>query len=320
MTASDHGSRTGQTIVPCLWFDDQAEEAAKFYTSLFPDSSIVATSRYPTGFDNPSGKPRGSVMTVELEIAGTPFTALNGGPHFKINPAISFILNFDPSKDPRARESLDAVWQTLSQGGTALMPLDKYPFSERYGWLADRFGVSWQLILSDPSGEERPFVVPSLMFVGPVAGRAEEAIRFYTSVFEDSRHGMVARYGPGQDPDKPGTIMYADFMLRGQWLAAMDSAQEHAFGFNEGVSLQVPCRIQDEVDHYWSKLADGGEEGPCGWLKDRFGVSWQVVPTRFIEMMSTGEAGMPGFERAFQAMLGMKKLDIGALETAYSEK
>jgi predicted 3-demethylubiquinone-9 3-methyltransferase (glyoxalase superfamily) len=200
------------------------------------------------------------------------------------------------------------------------MALDRYPFSERYGWIADRFGVSWQLILSDPGGEQRPFVVPSLMFAGAVVGRAEEAIRLYTSVFDNSRHGMVARYGPGQDPDEPGTIMFADFMLSGQWFAAMDSAQEHAFGFNEGVSLQVLCKDQDEVDHYWSKLSDGGEEGPCGWLKDRFGLSWQVVPTRLVEMMSAGEAGKPGFDRAFQAMLRMKKLDIEKLDRAYRDK
>jgi predicted 3-demethylubiquinone-9 3-methyltransferase (glyoxalase superfamily) len=160
-------------------------------------------------------------------------------------------------------------------------------------------------------------VVPSLLFVGAGAGRAEEAIRFYTSAFEDSRQGVVARYGPGREPDKPDTIMFADFMLNGHWLAAMDSAQDHSFAFNEAVSLEVRCRNQSEVDRYWERLSEGGEEGPCGWLKDRFGVSWQIVPTRFMEILQGDEGGR---ERAFQAMLEMKKPDIGKLEQAYSGK
>lgn len=306
-------------IAPCLWFDDEAEPAAELYTSLFPDARVTGVSRYPQSFDNPSQKPRGSVMTVEFEIAGTPFTALNGGPYFKTNPSISFFLNFDPSKDPDARKRLDATWERLAEGGKVLMPIDEYPFSARYGWVQDRFGVSWQLILSDPDGPERPFVVPSLLFVGPNAGRAEEAIGFYRSVFRDSGEGVTARYPAGMAPDREGTIMYADFQLAGQWFAAMDSAQEHAFGFNEAVSLQIPCRDQAEVDRYWEALSEGGEEGPCGWLKDRFGVSWQVVPEGFIEIMKKGEAAGPGYERAFQAMLEMKKLDVKALEDAWKK-
>jgi predicted 3-demethylubiquinone-9 3-methyltransferase (glyoxalase superfamily) len=320
MTTTNGGRPPGGRIAPCIWFDDAAEAAATFYTDLFPDARILATSRYPKGFDNPAGKPRGSVVTVEFEIAGVHFTALNGGPHLRPNPSISCILNFDPSRDPKARENLDATWAALSEGGRALMPLDAYPFSPRYGWTTDRFGVSWQLILSDPSGDPRPFVVPSLLFTGAVAGRAEEAIAFYTSVFEDSRTGLVARYGEGQAPDVPGTIMYADFMLDGQWLAAADSAQAHAFAFDEGVSLQVLCDSQAEVDRFWSKLSEGGEEGVCGWLKDGFGVSWQVVPTRLIEMMTAGAADGAGYERAFREMLGMKKLDLGKLESAFSAR
>lgn len=307
------------TIAPCLWFDDEAEEAAAFYTGLFPDSRTAATSRYPESFDNPSEKPRGSVMTVEVELAGTPFTLLNGGPAFEPNPSISFILNFDPSRDPDAREHLDATWEALAPGGEVRMPLDTYPFSQRYGWLEDRFGVNWQLMLTDPEGDERPFIVPSLTFVGEVAGRAEEAIELYASVFDGSKRGIEARYGPDQPHDEEGTLMFADFMIEGQWLAAMDSAHpDHAFTFDEGVSLQVLCEGQTEVDRYWEALtADGGEESVCGWLEDPFGVSWQVVPTSFVEMMREGEAAGPGYERAFRAMLEMKKLDIAALEAAY---
>lgn len=306
------------TISPCLWFDDQAEQAAKVYTDLFPESRVTGTSRYPESFDNPSQKPRGSVMTVELEIAGTPFTLLNGGPQVRPNPSISFILNFDPSRDPEARENLDASWEALSQGGEVRMPLDTYPFSERYGWIEDRFGVNWQLMLTDPEGEQRPFLVPSLMFVGDVVGRAEEAIELYTSVFEDAQRGVEARYPPGMEPDKEGTLMFADFQIAGQWLACMDSAHEHAFSFDWGVSLQVLCEDQAEVDHHWEGLrAGGGEAEACGWLKDRFGVSWQVVPTSFVERMRAGQDQGPGYERAFQAMLEMTKLDVATLEAAF---
>lgn len=303
------------TISPCLWFNDQAEEAAAFYTDLLPNSSTTGTTRYPTGVDNPSEKPPGSVLTVEFELAGVPFTALNGGPDFTPNPSISFMLNFDPSQDPDARESLEATWEALSDGGTPLMPLDEYPFSELYGWVQDRFGVSWQLILSDPEGEDRPFLVPSLLFVGDVVGRAEEAMDVYTAVFENARRGETARYPAGMEPEQEGTLMFADFTLDDQWFACMDSAQEHDYTFSEGISLQILCANQDEVDHYWDALtADSGEEGPCGWLTDRFGVSWQVVPRSLVEMMTAGEAG---YERAFEAMLEMKKLDIEALEEAF---
>lgn len=303
------------TISPCLWFDDDAEDAAEWYVDLLPESSITGTTRYPEGVDNPSGKPRGSVMTVEFELASVPFTALNGGPVFTPNPSISFILNFDPSRDSHAREQLEATWEALSEDGTPLMPLDEYPFSALYGWIQDRFGVTWQLMLTDPDGDDRPFLVPSLMFVGDVVGQAETAMNHYTTVFEHSHQGEIVRYPPGMAPDQEGTMMFADFTLADQWMACMDSAQEHDFTFNEGVSLQIYCADQDEVNYYWDALtADGGEEGQCGWLTDRFGVRWQVVPTRLSEMTTTGDAG---YERVFNAMLDMKKLDIEALETAY---
>ncbi len=115
--------------------------------------------------------------------------AISAGPEFKFNPSVSFFVNFDPSRDKDARKNLDALWEGLSEGGTALMPLDKYPFSDRFGWIQDKFGLSWQLILPIPAGEDRPFIIPSLMFVGDVAGRAEEAINLYLSVFRELENG-----------------------------------------------------------------------------------------------------------------------------------
>lgn len=300
---------TTTKIVPHLWFDTEAEEAAAFYTSLFPDSKItnVTTLR-----DTPSG----DTPVVSFELAGHRFMAISAGPLFEPNPSISFFLNFDPSTDPDARENLEAMWQKLSEGGTALMPLDKYPFSELYGWVEDRYGISWQLILSDPEGEPRPFIVPSLLFVGDVAGRAEEAMHLYMSIFEDAREGTVARYGPDQEHDEEGTIMFADFVLEGQWFAAMDSAHpDHAFAFNEAISLVVHCETQEEIDHYWDALSAVPEAEQCGWLKDQFGVSWQIVPAALGEMMAEGTPEQ--VDRVTQAFLPMKKLDVAELRRAY---
>jgi predicted 3-demethylubiquinone-9 3-methyltransferase (glyoxalase superfamily) len=299
-----------QKITPHLWFDKEAEEAAKFYTSIFSNSKITNIT---TIHEVPT--PTGDCDIVSFELNGQPFMAINAGSLFKFNPSVSFIVNFDPSRDKNARENLDVLWEKLAQGGTALMPLDKYLFSERYGWIQDKYGLSWQLILSNPEGEERPAIVPSLMFVGAVAGRAEEAVDFYLSVFRNSKRGIVARYGKGQEPDKEGTIMFSDFMLEGRWLAAMDSAREHEFAFNEAISLLIPCETQEEIDYYWEKLSADPNAEQCGWLKDKFGVSWQVWPTAMGEMMTKGTPEQVA--RVTEAFLPMKKFDIATLRRAY---
>lgn len=295
-------------ITPHLWFDAEAREAAEFYTSLLPESSITNIS---TLHDTPSG----DCDVVAFQLAGHPFMAISAGPIFKFNPSISFFLNFDRSGDPDAQKQLDAVWQKLLQGGKALMPLDRYPFSERYGWVQDRFGLSWQLILSDPKGEERPFIVPSLLFTGSVCGKAEEAVTFYTSLFKHSRQGIVARYPHGMEPDREGTIMYSDFMIENQWFAAMDSAREHNVAFNEAVSLMVSCDTQDEIDYYWKRLSAVPAAEQCGWCKDRYGVSWQIVPAALDAMMRNGTREQ--IDRITQAFLPMKKFDIATLQKAF---
>jgi predicted 3-demethylubiquinone-9 3-methyltransferase (glyoxalase superfamily) len=294
------------SIVPCIWFDGQAEHAAAFYVQTFPNGRITATSRYPESCDNPSGKPRGSVLTVELEVAGQRFTALNGGPEFVPNPSISFFVHVD------ATEEATRLFTDLADGGEVLMPLDRYPWSERYGWVKDRFGVSWQVI----AGRRQPggaTIVPCLMFAGPQHARAEEAMRAYAEVFPGGRIVSVERYAAGEGP--PGTVKHGRFVLAGQELVAMDSHIEHGVSFNEALSLQVMCKDQAELDRYWNALADGGEHGPCGWLKDRFGLSWQVAPKHMADWMTSTDTAAR--DRTFEAMLEMKKLDIAALERAY---
>lgn len=296
MTAKTPPSR----IVPCIWLDDQAEAAAELYTSSL-GGEVSAVARYPESFDNPGQMPRGSVMTVELEAGGQRFTLLNGGPHFRANPSISFFL---AAKD---EAEVTRLHDALVEGGTTLMPLDAYPWSPRYAWVQDRFGVSWQIMLGDPT----PRVLPCLMFANALSGRAEEAMEAYTRVFPDGRVVSIDRYADGP---ATGKVAHGRFEIGGQTMAAMDAPGPHDFTFDEGLSIQVMCDDQAEVDHYWDALAEGGSHGPCGWLKDRFGVSWQVVPKQMNEW--TAHPDPAARDRAFQAMLRMQKLDVAALERA----
>lgn len=292
-----------KTIVPHLWYDKEAKEAAMFYTSIFPDSIITNETTL-------QNTPSGDADIISFELWGQKFMAISAGPYFKFNPSISFMVNFDPSREKDAREKLDEVWKKLSVGGTVLMPLDKYPFSERYGWIQDKYGLSWQLILTNPEGEERPTIIPSLLFVGDKYGKAEEAIHFYLSLFKYVKQGHIARYPQSMGTEIDGKIMFADFMLEHQWFVAMDSAEDHKFTFNEAVSFIVYCDSQEEIDYYWDKLSAVSEAEQCGWLKDQYGISWQIVPKEMEEMMS----GTPEQVVAVnQATLKMKKLDLAEL-------
>jgi predicted 3-demethylubiquinone-9 3-methyltransferase (glyoxalase superfamily) len=295
-----------QKITPNLWFDGNAKEATDFYVSVFPDSKVISTTNYPNSKEEGladfqlelAGKP----LTVEFELGGMKFTAINAGPEFKFNPSISFMLNFDPSTDEQAEAHLNELWEKLIEGGEALMPIDSYPFSRRYGWVKDRYGLTWQLILTNPEGEPRPFITPSLMFIGDNNNKAEEAIDFYTSVFKDAKKGNLARYGQDTGPAKADSLMYGDFTLSGQWLAAMDSGVEHDFNFNEAISLSISCKDQAEIDYFWEKLSSVPESEQCGWCKDKYGVSWQIVPENMGELMKKPDA--------FAHLMQMKKLVI----------
>jgi predicted 3-demethylubiquinone-9 3-methyltransferase (glyoxalase superfamily) len=251
---------------------------------------------------------------VSFDLLGHTFMAISAGPLFTINPSISFMINFDPAHDSEAAQHLDILWNKLSDGGKILMPLGAYPFSQHYGWVQDKFGVSWQLILTNPAGEERPRIIPSLLFVGDVCGKAEEATNMYLSIFKDSHRGTLARYPAGMPLDKEGTVMFTDINLLGQWFVAMDSAANHAFRFNEAVSLIITCDTQEEIDYYWSKLSADPRAEQCGWLKDKFGVSWQVVPRMMSEIFK--EHDEAALKRVTAAFLKMKKFDIEKIKKA----
>ena len=295
-----------QKITPNLWFNGNAEEAAQYYTAIFPDSSVIDTQYYPQtaqeGLADFQLDMAGKALTVEVSLTGHNFVLINAGPEFTPNPSISFMVNFDPSRDNNAKQNLDDMWQKLMDGGQALMPLDKYPFSEWYGWVKDKYGITWQLILTDPDGDERPFIIPSLMFGGAAQNRAAEAIDFYLEVFSNTKAGLRYPYGEPTGPAGADNLMFAEFQIENQWFVANDSGVEQPFTFNEAISLEVRCKDQAEIDHLWEKLSSVPESEQCGWCKDKFGVSWQIVPENMGELMQR-----PG---AYSKMMAMKKLVI----------
>lgn len=297
-------------ITPHLWFDKEAYEAVKFYSSVFPNFKTTAEVTLD-GVPSPTG----DTNIINFQIDDQPFIAINAGPDFKPNPSISFFVNFDPSKDPNAEQNLQNLWDKMIVGGEALMELSEYPFSKKYGWVADKFGVTWQLMLTDPKGELRPFIIPSLLFTQDVAGKAEEAINFYRDVFTDAKLGTIARYPKGMEPDKEGTIMFSEIFMHNTWVVAMDSAHDHKFKFSEGISLLVPCDTQEEIDYYWNKLSAVPEAEQCGWLKDKFGVSWQISPTNIDKLMAEGTPEQR--DRVVKAFLQMKKFNLAELDKAF---
>jgi len=289
------------TITPHLWFDKEAKEAAEFYTSLLPDSRVthVTTLR---------NTPSGDCDVVSFVLANQPFMAISAGPLFKFNPSISFHVKC------KTKDEVDAIWEKLSSGGKILMPLAAYPFSERYGWLEDQYGLSWQVIYAGNT-EIQQTITPVLMFVGPVCGKTEEAVTFYTSIFHHANTFFLTRYGQGEEPDREGTVQYVAFTLEGMEFGAMDSARDHHFAFNEAISFLVPCETQEEIDYYWEKLSADPQAEQCGWLKDKFGLSWQVWPTAIGEMMKNGTREQ--IDRITQAFLPMKKFDLATIQRAY---
>lgn len=289
-----------QKIVPHLWFDNQAKEAAKLYTSLFKDSKITST-RIIT--DTPSG----DCDIVNFELSTQEFMAISAGPYFKFTPAISLFVVFDSEKE------IDEVWNKLVDGGSVMMEYQKYPFAHKYGWLQDKYGLSWQLSWSEHHQLQQK-ITPLFMFTGEVAGKTKEAIEYYTGIFQDSKTEMLVPYEKG-DGDKEGYIKHSRFALAGQVFMAMDSSLAHNLNFNEAISLIVNCVDQDEIDYYWQKLSAVPESEQCGWLKDKFGVSWQIVPTDMNEMMERGSQEQ--IDRVTKAFLQMKKFDISELKKAY---
>lgn len=295
---------TTHKITPHLWFDTQAKAAAEFYVSLFPNSAVEHLTVLR---DTPSGD---SDM-VTFTLAGQPYMAISAGPFFTPNPSVSFIVNCATVAE------VDALWARLSDGGTALMPLDAYPFNPHFGWVQDRFGISWQVSVTDGQRGDQPMIVPCLLFAGENFGRAAEAIRYYTSVFKNAQPGQIMYNPDALRADGAPTVLFANFLLEGQQFTIIESGEAHGFTFNEAISFIVGCETQAEIDHYWAQLSAVPDAEQCGWLKDKYGVSWQISPTALDVMIREGTPVQA--QRVIQTFMPMKKLDIAALERAYRD-
>jgi predicted 3-demethylubiquinone-9 3-methyltransferase (glyoxalase superfamily) len=296
-----------QRIIPHLWYDSDAEAAARRYVELIPGSAIGPVVRYPEAGKEIHGRRPGSVMTVSFRLGDTEVMALNGGPLFHFSPAISLFVVLEEEA------AVDRLWQGLVEGGSVLMPLDRYDWSAKYGWLADRWGLTWQIALGKHADTGHT-VTPSLLFAGDRAGQAEAAIQHYVAAFPGSRVDGILRHD-GSGADAAGTVMHAQVRLDGQAVMAMDSAAADA-AFNEAVSLLVACDDQGEIDRLWAALSAVPEAEACGWLRDRFGISWQIAPRALDAMMTSGDAA--AIERVTAAFMTMKKFDLAALERAYA--
>lgn len=284
-----------EKIYPCLWLDNQAQEAAKFYTTVFEKGAINDTQYYLDDLH----KPKGSVLTVDLTLANQRFILLNGGSDFKITPAISFFV------DCETKEELEALWHALLEGGFALMPLQTYPFSEYFGWVQDRFGVTWQLALSNIPQR----ISPAVMFANEKFGQAKQAMTQWLSLFPRSE--ILLEVPDGEN------LQQALFTLNDMPFRVMDSPGKHDFGFTMGISFCVDCEDQAEIDYLWENLTQDGKEWDCGWLEDRYGVAWQIEPANWVHLVDTSHP-----ERA-QAVTNelykMKKIDIARLEAVYNQ-
>ncbi len=292
------------SIEPCLWIDsDRLQEAVQLYVDAIPNSRINMVDTYKNAGPNFDQ----TVCVFEFELAGRRLQAFGGGSHQELNPSIS--LKFASSD----RETVERVGAALLEGGFELMPFGSYPWSEYFGWVSDRYGVTWQ-VLVEPV--ETAIVAPAMMFVGDQYGRAGEAIELYTSLFPDSGVDVLQLFGDESAADR-GKVLYSMIHLAGQRFDLTDSGVGHSFQFNDMVSLAVMCEGQAEVDRYWDGLiAGGGEPVQCGWLKDRFGVSWQVVPRRFTELLRSGSPDQAA--AVIRCMINQVKIDVAELEAAFN--
>lgn len=274
-----------KAIYPCLWFDGNAKEAAEFYCTVFDVTKITESNPLVTTF----------------ESAGQKFMCLNGGPMYSINPSVSFFVVCETETE------VEKSWQKLIDGGKVLMPLDTYPWSQKYGWVQDKFGVNWQLSFGKFEDVGQKFT-PTLMFTKEGNGKAKEAIDFYTSVFPNSDVRGIMLFEEN-DHGVPGTVKHAQFRLNNNVFMAMDGGLGHDFSFSEGISFVVECENQEEIDYFWNELTKGGQESMCGWLKDQYGVSWQIIPDILEKLMRDPEKA----PKVVEAFMQMKKFNIEAL-------
>jgi len=236
-------------------------------------------------------------MVKHISLMGTRFMLLEGGEAYRPNAAVSYFVY---TGNPQITE---AIYGTLSAGGRILFPLGKYPWAAHYAWVEDCYGVNWQLD-SDPIRSQQK-ILPTLLFSPPNDTRVREARNFYTTVFHN--HHLLMEMPTGEAESEP--LLFTQFRLGSLLFNAMRSMEAMDFQFGPGKSLVVSCPDQASIDHYWQNLGEGGVFERCGWLRDRFGISWQIVPEQLPALMQDPERG----ERVMKALLGMDRIVLVTL-------
>lgn len=274
------------TIYPALWFDNQALEAFEFYCSVFPNSMILEHNQ----------------TVVKASLSNQCFIGINGGPYFLPNPAISFTVICD------SREEINALWQKLILGGASIIDLGHYSWNAYYGWVQDQFGYTWQLQLGNGSKTQQ-HILPNLLFCGMHQNQCSQALQYYQKIFPEFQRHQLLRYPSG---DLEGKIQNSIFSLNHLKFIAKDSPHRHIFDFNESVSFVIPCKTQQEIDYYWNYFTEHGSESWCGWCKDVFGISWQVIPNNLAQILAT-------HPQAYSTLTRMKKIIIEDLLISKNE-
>lgn len=277
------------SIYPCLTLRGKVAEASDFYIQTFGDGKVAQTSPF----------------IIQIELSGQKIMLLNDGPTSRPNASISFMVMCENEAET------EKYWNKLIAGGKVLMPLDRYGWSPKYGWVEDKYGVSWQLYTGDKADTIQKFC-PTLMFTGNKNGKATAAVHYYTELFPNSNLQGILNYSK-EDGESEELVKHAQFKINDFVMMAMDSSADHGFGFNDAISLVVECENQAEIDKYWENLAgNGGYEVACGWLTDQYGISWQIIPKGLGKLISDPVRG----QRAMNALRQMKKLVIADLENA----
>jgi len=279
-------------IFPCILFNGDAKKSADFYCKIF-GGKITADTQ----------------IVINIELFGQTIMLLNG-PEKEKNPSVSFMVICE------TEDEVQKYWEQLKDGGTALMDLGTYPWSKKYGWIRDRYGVTWQLFLGEKTNEQK--LVPTLMFIHQNNGKAAEAMEFYTKTFPNSTIGNISKYKDGgESGEDPEHIMHAHFTIDGYNMFCMDNSYDHQFDFNEGISMVVMTDSQEETDYFWNSLSgEGGSEEVCGWVKDKYGLSWQIFPRQSMRLIS--DPDKEKVNKVIQAIMKMKNIIIKDLEEAYN--
>lgn len=287
-----------QPIIPHLWYDTEAKEAVAFYVDLFGgklDWTYTIT-------DTPSG----DSDLIQFQLGDMTLAAISAGPYFKLNESMSLMVNV------ANRDEVTRLYQALSEGGRILMPLAEYSFSPYYVWLEDRFGLSWQLSYAPDLDKPYQFDI-CLLFSQEQVGLAQPMLDYYKDKLPQASVGQLSYYGEGEATVEAAKLNYAELLVAGQKMIVMDHGYGGEASFNEAFSLMVYVDSQDELDFYYDLLSAVPEAEMCGWVKDQFGISWQIVPRILMEAYDT--ASPEKVKAVNAAVMTMKRLDFATIQT-----